>query len=169
MTTLPPITHDELTRCAERYLLKSLGCAFAFRELNTAALETPDAIGFKDGGSISILIECKVSRADFCTDKKKRFRQCPEKGMGAYRFYMAPDGVLTKDDMPAGWGLIVVTRRGTQLRARQIVGPKGNTWSIQPEWQHEHNQLAEMWMMASALRRLHLRGRIPEIYEGRKG
>jgi len=44
----------------------------AFKELKTAGIEIPDVIGF--GSGFSIVIECKVSRADFLQDKKKPHR-----------------------------------------------------------------------------------------------
>lgn len=155
------MNHSELTIIAEGWLLKTKGCGFAFRELVTYAPEIPDAIGWRDG--ITILIECKANRADFLRDKNKIFRKHPWMGMGTYRYYLCPAGVIKKEDLPEKWGLIWVDEH---YKARQKVGVKGNIWnSTSPFYHQEKNESGEMYMLISALRRLHLRGVIPLIYE----
>ena len=69
------MTHDQLVARAKHWLLNTYGCGFAFAELTacTNSGEIPDAIGFKYGHSI--LVECKTSRSDFLSDKKKTFRK----------------------------------------------------------------------------------------------
>jgi hypothetical protein len=51
-----------------------------------------------------VLVEVKVSRADFLRDAKKTHRHtgC---GMGQERWYLAPPGILRAADLPEGWGL----------------------------------------------------------------
>lgn len=156
------MTHAELVKIAEKWLLRTRKCAFAFTELSTINSETPDAIGFRDGQSI--LVECKVSRSDFLSDAKKLFRRNPEIGVGAYRFYLCPAGLIRPEDLPPRWGLVWVNEKG---KTRQVVGPKGNAWGYSGRAFvfSERNIQAEMTMMASALRRLHLRGVLPMIYE----
>lgn len=157
-------SHDDLIKIAERWLLKTHRCGFALTELRCAGAsgEIPDAIGFKN--QASILVECKADRADFLSDNKKIFRQKPELGMGAYRLYLCPAKVIQPEDLPEKWGLIWVSEKG---KARLVTGPKGNAWS----WSgkdflfHERNLEAEWHMMVSALRRLHLRGVLPQIYD----
>lgn len=64
--------------------------------------ERADCIGYRQ--QCSALIEVKVSRSDFLADKKK-----PERlsgGVGTYRFYLAPAGLLSVDNLPPGWGLL---------------------------------------------------------------
>ena len=154
------MTHPELVKLAEKWLLKK--CGFAFRDLSTDSFETPDAIGFK-GGVFTILIECKVSRSDFFSDKKKSFRIRPETGMGAYRYYMCPKGLIKPEELPEKWGLLYVNEKG---KIRQKVGPKGNIWSANMEWLFlKRNTRNEMSMMYSALRRLKLRGVMNLIYD----
>jgi len=156
------MTHDDLVGRAEKWLLKSKGCGFAFSDLRTVNNETPDAIGFKSG--MSILVEVKVSRGDFHSDKKKIFRRNPSLGMGMYRFFLCPKGLINKEDLPEKWGLLWVNENGI---IRQQVGPKGNIWSSfgMDFMFTERNTQAEMSMMYSALRRLHLRGVIGQIYD----
>lgn len=78
-------------------------------ELVTVNSETPDAIGFRCGNSF--LVECKTSRMDFKRDQKKFFRMCPKYGMGDYRYYAAPPGIISPNELPAGWGLVEVIGR----------------------------------------------------------
>jgi hypothetical protein len=158
------MTHAELVEIAYRWLLKAQGCQFAFKELVTAGYEIPDAIGFRGGGT-SILVECKASRADFLGDKKKPHRVNPGMGMGTYRYYLCPTGMIKADELPPGWGLVYV---GAQGAARQVHGPKGNCYYERdnPFRFNDKDQRAEIKMMMSALRRLHLREMLPLIYEG---
>jgi len=95
-----PMTHRELVKKAAGWL-KNERCGVVIAELVTYAGEIPDALGFHNGHSV--LIECKTSRADFLADREKLFRQIPEKGMGDHRYFMAPKGVLTVEDLPPGW------------------------------------------------------------------
>jgi hypothetical protein len=71
--------------------------------------ESPDVFGV-DAKGISYLIECKISRSDFLSDQKKPWRLLPESSLGKYRYYAAPAGLLDPDEMPAGWGLLEVTK-----------------------------------------------------------
>lgn len=155
------MTHDELIKCAEYWLLNTKKCDFVFTEFNTSNSETPDAIGFRK--KHTILVECKISRSDFLADKNKSFRKNPKLGMGAYRFYMCPKGVIKKEDLPTRWGLIYVN----EGKCRQVVGPKGNKWGATGKnfYFKNRNTSAENTLLLSALRRLHLRGVLPLIYE----
>ena len=65
----------------------------------------PDAIGWKKECH-SVLVESKVSRADFLADREKSFRQKPELGIGCERYYLAPRGLIRIEELPAGWGLL---------------------------------------------------------------
>ena len=70
----------------------------------------PDAIGWKKACH-SVLVECKVSRADFLADREKPFRQKPESGVGCERFYLAPKGLIRLEELRSGWGLLEVCGR----------------------------------------------------------
>jgi hypothetical protein len=65
----------------------------------------PDAIGWKRACH-SVLIECKVTRSDFLADRGKPFRAKPGNGVGCERFYLVPDGLIRRDELPEGWGLL---------------------------------------------------------------
>jgi hypothetical protein len=60
--------------------------------------EVPDVIAWKSFCK-SILVECKVSRADFLSDPSKPFRLKPEEGMGSQRLYMAPAGMIRAEEL----------------------------------------------------------------------
>lgn len=102
------MTHSELVDRAVRWLKKTRRCGVVFRE-HTADFEHPDALGFKTASSI--LVECKVSRADFLADQKKRSRvrmAANQANRPAFEcWYMAPTGLLRECDIPSGWGLVV--------------------------------------------------------------
>jgi hypothetical protein len=109
------------------------------------------------------MIECKASRGDFLSDGKKIFRKSPHMGMGDFRFYLCPKGLILPEDLPEKWGLVWVSKG----KATQKIGPKGNTqWNSRSQFFHERkNWRAEMAMMQSALRRIHIRGLLHRIYE----
>ena len=105
----PPSDHTLLCLRAESWLNK-INCKVVIRDpFRCSTREQPDAIGWRDG--VSILIECKASRADFLSDKNKPFRSDPESGMGDWRFYLCPKDVIRPEDLPPGWGLLYATEK----------------------------------------------------------
>jgi hypothetical protein len=158
------MTHSDLVARAERWL-QTQGCGVTIRDpfrAHTLNREQPDAIGWRDG--LSILIECKISRADFLADRSKPFRTDPAKGMGNWRFYLCHPETIQVDDLPPRWGLLWATPR----TIRRIHGVPGNTgwWRKRPFIACKQS---ETMMLVSALRRMALRGHLPEIYEGLAG
>ena len=117
-------THRELCTVAA-WWLRRRGYRNAVAEPPLQAFENPDAIGW---GRTTGVIECKVSRSDFMRERKKACRQKQNLpgGMGDYRWYMSPRGLLTPEEMPDGWGLLEVygTTRRTRvaLEAMRIQG-----------------------------------------------
>lgn len=164
MTLFPlELTHMQLVYAAYDWILKRGGCGVAFKEFKTGASngEIPDVIGFYSGGST--VIECKVSRSDFLSDKNKMFRRYPEQGMGDHRYYCCPTGLIKAEDLPTGWGLLYVD---AFYNVKRIVYPKMKSEHGEYECQFRHpkNLKAEHELMYSALRRLQIRGRIEEVY-----
>ncbi len=90
----------------------------------SAASETPDCIGWNSFRSI--LIECKASRADFKRDAHKSTRIHDSLGMGSERFYMAPAGMIQKEELPAGWGLLEVKPDGKVRMKKDAEGRMGS-------------------------------------------
>jgi hypothetical protein len=107
------MTHEKLVRNAVAWL-RSYGCGVVLSEQCCASGETPDAIGWKRG-CYSVIVECKISRADFFIDREKPFRRKPEKGMGCERFYLAPAGLLRPEELPVGWGLLEIDGRSVKM------------------------------------------------------
>lgn len=115
------LTHSDLCAIAARWLKKPLsahghGCQVAFTETRVSFLpgESPDAIGFRVStrgyGGGSTIVECKTSRSDFRRDQGKPHRANGQ-GMGRFRYYLCPEGLLQPSEMPPGWGLLYVGRR----------------------------------------------------------
>lgn len=98
------MTHDDIADwCALR--LRSMGYAFSCSNMTSATHgEQPDVLGIDSGGT-SILCEVKVSRSDFLADKKKIWRVNHECGIGDYRVYVTPKGLLKPEEIPYGWML----------------------------------------------------------------
>lgn len=97
--------HDELIQRAVNWLRNSQGCSVVFGELNIMGADyMPDAIGWK--WQASLLVECKVSRADFFADRKKPIHLNPDGYPGQERVYLTPPGLVTAEELPDGWGLI---------------------------------------------------------------
>lgn len=99
------MTHKELVELAAKQL-KKWRCLPICTELvsYTRSGEIPDAIGWT--AAASIMFECKTSRADFLRDREKPFRMCNNMGMGDFRFYLTPPGIIKDErELPPGWGL----------------------------------------------------------------
>jgi hypothetical protein len=73
-------------------------------ELERSNAESPDIFGF--GSALTQLIEVKVSRSDFLSDKHKYWREHPEFGLGQLRSYLCPIGLIKIDELPDKWGLL---------------------------------------------------------------
>lgn len=154
-----PSVHDQLVQSADTWL-KRQGCKVRITDRMRAATlsgEQPDNVGWRDG--LSVMVECKTSRSDFLADRKKRFRD-PGKGIGDWRFYLCPEGVIQPDELPDGWGLLWL-KDGT---VKAIKGIPANTqwWSRRPFTGDKHE---ETILLISALRRIEKAGYLDLIYE----
>ena len=98
------MTHAQLVNLAVDWL-RRYRCGVVLSEQACVSGEMPDAIGWK-GKCRSVVVECKVSRADFLADRLKPFRQNAEVALGCERFYLAPAGLIAPEELPRGWGLL---------------------------------------------------------------
>ena len=98
------MTHSQLVERAVRWL-RSYRCGVVLSEQACVSGEMPDAIGWKQACH-SVLVECKVSRADFVADREKPFRRKPDRGVGSERFYFSIPGLIKIEELPPGWGLL---------------------------------------------------------------
>src|SRR6202048_1683895 len=87
-----PGTHAKLVSMAVRWL-RRYRCGVVLSEQACVSGEMPDAIGWKRACH-SVLVECKVTRADFLADRAKPFRLKPENGVGCERFYLVPAALI---------------------------------------------------------------------------
>ncbi|WP_020474494.1 hypothetical protein [Zavarzinella formosa] len=141
--------HSRLCKRALSFLNNTMKCQIAVSEMSYGR-EIPDAIGWR--WNDSILIECKVSRADFLRDKKKASRKEGEKALGKYRFYLCPPGVITPADLPPRWGLLYAEGRSV----KKVVFPVGywmnyGTWE---QFRHEPDIEKETCLLVAIARRL---------------
>jgi hypothetical protein len=125
--------------------LRRYRCGVVLSEQACVSGEMPDAIGWKKACH-SVLVECKASRADFLADREKPFRQQPEIGVGCERYYFAPQGLIRVEELPAGWGLLVV-------RGREIEKLKASSKKLRSEIGFQH----EMNLLLASLRRVEVR------------
>ena len=139
------MTHAQLVERAIEWL-RSYRCGIVLSEQACVSGEVPDAIGWKRACR-SVLVECKVSRADFLADREKPFRQNPELGVGCERFYLAPSGLISASELPRHWGLLECTRKSTQV---VIKSGKQNLRSPQ-------GLMCEMNLLLASLRRVEVR------------
>lgn len=140
------MTHAQLVRLAEQWLRRHYRCGIVLSEQSCASGETPDVIGWK-GKCRSILVECKVSRADFLADREKPFRRDAAQGMGCERFYLSPRGLIEKTELPPGWGLL-------EVKGREIV------ITCKPARQSQRGEGGLMWemnLLLASLRRVEVR------------
>ena len=132
------ITHDDLVESAARWLRKEN--YIVITEMSDGVSEKPDAIGWR-AGSETTLIECKVSRSDFLSDKRKPSRQ--KLGMGDFRYYLALEGLIGTHELPNRWGLLEYKNKRNHPRI-----------AMQPMEHQEKDLRAEMGLLCNALRRI---------------
>lgn len=139
------MNHAQLITAAERWL-RSYRCTIVLSEQTADSGEVPDVMGWRSNCH-SIVIECKVSRADFLVDKKKPVRQKPELGMGCERFYLTPKSLLKDSDLPQGWGLLEVQKREIVMRVKASRRSQRTITGL----------MAEMELLLASLRRVEVR------------
>jgi hypothetical protein len=144
------MTHDELIKYGINWLQRQRGYKYTspiiISELVTGALEIPDILGFSQ--SHSVLIECKVSHADFIADSKKKHRQQVNgHGLGTYRFYLCPTGLIDISEIHDDWGLLYCSEVGYK-NFRQITIIKEPT-----QHSYDETRIEEYYVLYSLLRR----------------
>jgi len=133
--------HSTLVAMGVRWLSRQ--CSVVLYEFATEADENPDVIGWAPGSG-SVLIECKLSRADFLKDATKTVRRNPRAGMGQRRYYLCPSELLHVKDLPPKWGLLWA------IKGQVIVKREARGYP-------ESNLAAEVRFLSSMLRRAQIR------------
>jgi hypothetical protein len=138
------VTHAKLVEKAVAWL-RRYRCGVVLSEQACASGEMPDAIGWKKACH-SVVVECKASRADFLADSSKPWRQRPETGVGAERYYLAPTGLIGVEELPGGWGLL-------EVRGREIETVKRSAKNLRSSGGLQY----EMNLLLASLRRVEVR------------
>jgi len=95
------------------------------------------------------MVEAKASRADFLADRKKGFRSETELGMGNWRYYICPEGMIEPSELPDNWGLLYLS--GTKVI--EVCGvPNNCLWHTNKPFGGNKN--AESILLVAALRKL---------------
>jgi len=141
------MTHPALVELAVRWLRTSYRCGIILSEQACCSGEVPDVIAWKVRCR-SVLVECKVSRADFLADREKPWRLDPHNALGCERFYMAPAGLIAAAELPVGWGLLEVRGQKVEIavacnKRKSLRTPEG--------------LLNEMNLLLASLRRVEIR------------
>jgi hypothetical protein len=139
-------SHALLVEKAVEWLRTRYRCGIILSEQYCATGEVPDAIGWK-GSCHSVLVECKVSRADFLADATKSFRLKPQEGLGCERYYLAPEGMIGAAELPAGWGLLEYAKRTISIMKR----------AQRKSLRTEVGLMKEMNLLLASLRRVEVR------------
>ena len=155
------MTHSELVKKARLWLESKSRCRFAFEELPGLGKpfttgESPDVIGFGQG--FSIVLEIKTSKQDFKKDAEKPFREKPETGVGNYRLFVCAEGLIPKEELPKGWGLIEVTKRGALKLIHGELGSCQNSRKRKTPFWFESNLEAERGLLFTAMSRVYYSG-----------
>ena len=151
------MTHHELCCLVAKKFFKRHFNVFGMRntqyvaiELNTICREIPDVFGF--GGNYTQLFEVKMTHADFLNDKKKKWKNFSD-GVGEYRTYVCPEGVIDESELPEKYGL---------LHYDEV-----NEWfwcKRKPEKQSDVDKQSEIQLILSIMRRENIK---PQIFDYR--
>jgi hypothetical protein len=146
------MTHNELVQRGAKWLGNNYRSKYRFpiilTDYHCFSVERPDIIGFAHNSSI--VIECKISLSDFRADLKKSHRQHINK-LGQMRCYLCPVGLIPKESIPEGWGLLYAHNHKISIE-------------IEPPWHTESGiRWAEFHILYSLVRRASIRGYMPEL------
>lgn len=145
LTYKGPVTHAQLIKLAENWL-RSRRCHIVLSEQTASSREVPDVIGWRSDCR-SVVIECKISRADFYADQRKSVRLNPQLGMGSERYYFTPKKMIRSDELPPGWGLLEACH--TEIVLSVHSRPRSQ--------RSEAGLMAEMQLLLASLRRVEVR------------
>jgi len=138
---MPELSHADLVRRGAYWLFtrKKKRCSVVVTEIASNAFEEPDVLGWYGGAAI--LLECKATRRDFLGDFKKRHRHASEQGVGYYRSYFVPKGLVAVKELPKRWGLIEVSGRRVRIVRNSMPF-------------YKRNQIGESAILLSCLKRI---------------
>lgn len=135
-------------RCRKKPCYRTEACGeckkyrYVAVEICTWGSENTDVWGLGNFND-SVVIEVKVSRSDFLNDKKKFCRSQTAENLhyqaGRVRWYLCPEGIIKKDELPEKWGLLYWNGK----KVYPVVAPKP----------YDNTSAADMNILTSILRR----------------
>lgn len=135
-------------KCRKKSCYRTEACGRCSRykyvavELCTWGSEKTDVWGLGNFNE-SVVIEVKTSRLDFKADQKKYCRSdefAKSFGQaGMYRWYLCPEGVIKKEELPDKWGLLYWDGK--------------NVYPVKAPEEFENTASADMNILTSILRR----------------
>ena len=160
------MSHSELCSLGVKWLRRPAsqagpGCTVVASECTGSYNgEIADAIGFRSvgGEQYSVVVEAKATRSDFLADAKKPHRSGAVVGMGMFRYYLAPAGLIQLGELPISWGLIEVSPRAVlQVRCGHVLEKpqKELGWRRDySRWKHVHDTDRETALLVRLLARV---------------
>lgn len=144
------VTHQHLVEAGARWAVASMGACVVVTEQRgswRSSGESPDVLAWRADGD-SVLVEVKVSRADFLADAGKPWRKRGGVALGRQRWYLVPEGMVQEHELPPGWGLLEY--RGEAPASRRV-GWKFHARAFPPD---EVDSRGETMALIQACRRL---------------
>lgn len=117
--------HREIAIKATKFIMRLHSCNLGAFEFTGGWNGGEYVDGVAINSDAVYVIEAKVSRADFLADRKKPHRADPAYGLGQYRYYACPEGMIKPEELPERWGLIYINSRG---HCSMPVGYGGYKW-----------------------------------------
>lgn len=160
------MNHADLCSLAVKWLRRPAsqdgpGCNFAASECTGSySGEIADAIGFRSVGDEqhSVVVEAKITRNDFLADSKKPHRAGVVAGMGVFRYFLAPAGLIQLAELPPAWGLIEASPRGVlKVHLGHVLEKPQERLRWRKDyanWQHANNVERETALLVRLLARV---------------
>jgi hypothetical protein len=154
---MPSYLHDQQAVLGAKWFKRQGFAVVATDLMSVGVSERADVVAFRSGRNRPVcgVIESKISRSDFLADRNKLHRSVA--GLGVYRFYICPSGLILPEELPAKWGLLYVQGN----RVIDVVRPQGNHWPDYDtpsrgwdDFKHESDAQAEAHALFSIARLL---------------
>lgn len=141
-------SHSEIQDVVAVYLMTAGRIRIVCKESKSKLKEVPDIFAVDRQGTY--MVEVKVSHKDFLADNRKTFRRRPKEGVGKWRYYACPEGIIQPEEVPPRWGLIYVYEDG---RVGIVKGKKFPREPDEGRYTFQQNFELEYWELYAMLRK----------------